>query len=239
MKKIAFITAVTVLSAFSAVSCSDNGDSSGRAVQTTEKSAVTEADIELITDAVNLSDYPAGGVLPSEQYRVSLLRGQENDIGYEQFLENSLFKGMMMNFTSEQNPLQLKSGTDGNAHVSQVFRVAVVDEEKMLGISNVWNYLVSADDRYLGVIKVDCWDGMPQAHQFFTSQDIAPRLNEAGESGRLAVFNDGSELELYGIFEDGRVITLTGNEQYTGSLTYSDIAAEDNIITVGGYGKQL
>lgn len=239
MKKIAFITAVTVLSAFSAVSCSDKGDSSDGAVQTTEKSAVTEADIELITDAENLSSLPAGGVLPPEQYRAALLRGQDNDIGYEQFLENSLFKGMMTNFTSEQNPLQLKSGTDENAHVSQVFRVAVVDEEKMLGISNVWYYLISADDRYLGVVKVDCRDGMPQAHQFFASQDIAPRLNDVQEGGRLAVFNDGSELELYGIFEDGRVITLTGTEQYKGSLTYSDIASEDNIIAVGGYGDKL
>ncbi|MBR4627518.1 MAG: hypothetical protein IKO47_07470 [Ruminococcus sp.] len=232
MKKIAFITAIAVLSAFSAVSCSgDSGSSS--------ETAATEPEIQVITSDVNLSDYPMGGVIPPEQYRTSMLEGNDNNIGYEQFIDDDMFKGMMMSFTMESNPLQLASGTDKNAHISQVFKIAVTDDEKMLGLSNIWNYLVSADDRALGVIKVDCRKGMPQAHNYYSAQGIARKLNEVQEGERLAVFSDGNELDIYGIFEDGRVINLMGSDRYTGSLTYSDIAAGDNVITVGKYGDKL
>lgn len=232
MKKIAMITVTAIICAFSAVSCS--GDSSS-SMALSEKQPATEAGIEIITDTVSFADVPFGGATPPEQNRVALLEGEDIDIGYEQFFDAVIFEHMMMNFTMESNLLQLKSGTDKNAHVSQVFKIAVTDEEKMLGISNIWNYLVSSDDKYLGVIKVDCRQGMPQAYHFFSSQGIAPQLNEVQEGEHLAVFTDGNELDLYGIFEDGRVINLMGTDKYTGSLTYSDVAADCNIITVGGY----
>lgn len=229
MKKI--IMVLVALCTFSMISCGKSDASSESSTETTEQS--------LLDVPGSLADYPLVGIIDPEQYRTSLLEGNDNNIGYEQFLDDDMFKGMMMSFTMESNPLQLASGTDKNAHISQVFKIAVTDDEKVLGLSNIWNYLVSADDRALGVIKVDCRKGMPQAYNYHSSQGIARKLNEVQEGERLAVFNDGNELDIYGIFEDGRVINLMGADPYTGSLTYSDIAAEDNIITVGGYGKQL
>lgn len=64
-----------------------------------------------------------------------------------------------------------------------------------------------------------------------SSQKFAPELNEALEKGSVALFSDGGMNSMYGIYEDNTIITLSGDEDYTGSLTFDEVNQEVNLIT--------
>ena len=200
-------------------------------------------------DRINERVYPDNGELPEgtdadweatpEENIASALSGSQEEYSYEEITSDSGFQVCYAQFTMEENPLHLKNGTSADAAVIRPFKIAVADDEGIAGVMNVWEYLIASGDTYLGVISADCRYGEngPEYTDFTAYQFIADKLNEALESGDIAIFYDGTEN--YGIYEDGTVINLTGTAPYTGTLTFEEADKGVNLITAGRINEKL
>lgn len=228
MKKTILISMTVIASLLSAFSCSGKSSNSSSVPYAEDQMIVTNGD--------SLVDIPLTGEIPPDEYRRIMLDGKDNTVDNISPMNSVMFEHYLNNFRDKENIFQIDGGTDPGAHAAAVFKIAITDENGCLGMSNIWNYLIAADDRYLGVIKADCRNGQPAATDYSASQSIADSLNNARGGSRLALFNDGNQFEIYGIYEDGTVVTLMGTLPYSGSLTFEDIAGADNVITVGKYG---
>lgn len=155
--------------------------------------------------------------------------GETPYIPYEDIIDTDVFKLAFDSFTSPQNPLQLKNGTYEDAVVVKPFKSVVVDDDKVAGTLAVWHFPVVHEDTCLGFINYDTRFSDNLASSIYGGQQYADTLNDAIKKGDIAVFV--TVKGTYGIYEDNTVVTLEASEDYNGTITFSDVNKEYNLIT--------
>ena len=155
--------------------------------------------------------------------------GETPYIPYEDIIDTDVFKLAFDSFTSPQNPLQLKNGTYEDAVVVKPFKSVVVDDDKVAGTLAVWHFPVVHEDTCLGFINYDTRFSDNLASSIYGGQQYADTLNDAIKKGDIAVFV--TVKGTYGIYEDNTVVTLEASEDYKGTITFSDVNKDYNLIT--------
>lgn len=197
--------------------------------QNTKEIVATEAAEQTTEEHLNI---PFTGISSKEDERELALNERKRKVDYNTLIGKNGFYGIFSSFLSPQNPLGLREGTDERAYIVKPFKYAVVDETSFLTIRNAWYFPIASENgRYIGMMFADCT--MPELDDIMCggSEEFAPELNEALEKGSIAIFNDGGLNSMYGIYEDNTIITLSGDEDYKGSLTFDEVNQEVNLIT--------
>ena len=232
MKKKILTVSLAFLMSISVFSCGKTNDSEAENVideSSSNEIVITEADEQIRADH---SDIPFTGINSKGKWREVTLKECKREVDYNTLVGKNGFNGIFASFLSPQNPLQLEEGTDENAYIVKPFKYAVVDETSYLTIRNAWYFPVASENgRYIGMMIADCSIENPDDIRCGGSQEFAPELNEALEKGSVALFSDGGINSMYGIYEDNTIITLSGDEDYTGNLTFDEVNQEVNLIT--------
>ncbi len=196
-------------------------------------SGETSDKIEKVTTKVESAEINIGGDFYSEEeYEQIVFYGNQETVDYNEVLSDSGFKSAFSNFTNQDNPLQLKTGTSDNAYAVEPYCMAYINSSGDVRRINIWCFPVVADGQYIGVVGGDCRGFNGDRFLFDASASISEKLNTVLEKGNVAIFNiadNGSNV--YGITEDDVIVNLMGNTPCTLSPTYEEIAQDYNVIT--------
>ena len=155
--------------------------------------------------------------------------GSLEEIPYEEAMKKSSFKMSFDNFTSPNNPLQIKGGTHEDAVVVKPFKSVIVDGSEVVAPLNEWFFPVVYDGSYMGIMCFDMRYPEFGEADFYGGAMYADALNDALVKGSIAVFT--TPKGTYGIYEDNTIINIQATEDYQGTLSFKDANKEYNLIT--------
>lgn len=196
-------------------------------------SGETSDKIEKVTTKVESAEINIGGDFYSEEeYEQIVFYGNQETVDYNEVLSDSGFKSAFSNFTNQDNPLQLKTGTSDNAYAVEPYCMAYINSSGDVRRINIWCFPVAANGKYIGNIAADCRKQVSDKIIYTSSGGLGPAIGRMAERGTFAVFYGISDDDsLYAIYEDGTVVNIQGNTPYSGTLTYEEIAQDYNVIT--------
>lgn len=157
--------------------------------------------------------------------------GSVDNISYEEVMATDDFKYELSSFQNDDNALQLTNGTSESVAAAKPFKSVYVYEDLEMAQFNMWFFPLINNGVITGFMNFDCRDGLPGPGNYGSSgssEFIAVELNEALESGRLAVFHSGGNV--YGIYENNEIVTLMGSEPFEGNLLFEEVSQFDNIV---------
>ena len=176
----------------------------------------------------NSSEIRIGGDVPDE-ISVESMIGSLEEVPYENIMDLTNFKLAFDNYTSPENPLQLKNGTYQDAAVVKPYKSVIIDNNKVIATYNIWHFPVVHDNSCIGFINCDMRFSDNLGSAIYGGEQYADALNDALKKGNIAVFN--TTKGTYGMLEDNSTIMLEANEEYTGELKFDDIDQGYNLIT--------
>ena len=93
-------------------------------------SGETSDKIEKVTTKVESAEINIGGDFYSEEeYEQIVFYGNQETVDYNEVLSDSGFKSAFSNFTNQDNPLQLKTGTSDNAYAVEPYCMTSIHPE--------------------------------------------------------------------------------------------------------------
>jgi hypothetical protein len=212
-------------------SCASGKNSSEKAASNKETVASADMTTALSSeaDAINHKDKGNSFEANEEDFLNAVLEGSTELIPYEDIIAMPGFERAFKDFKSTAKSQGIN--VEG-CYVSKPFRAAVVSTKGDVKPINVVQFPIVSKGRYVGTIFADC--RKRREDKIYIDPQIGYRdsLKKALENGSFAIFDSyEQDSSSFIVYEDGTFASLDSDVQYTGPLTYKDIAQEYNIIT--------